>query len=161
MFIFLKKVILIGIGLFIFLSGYAQQSTTVTLTNHKGKKILFKVKTKKIEWVNGKINLSLLSTDGKLLQLNNISESFLKDTTFRNSNISSVLITDSATFYSIKRISPLVEIVCSESKVGAEIAIIAQGSLFYKKSTYKYQINFYGNLPEKRFNTTYKKKIQQ
>ncbi|TAE85076.1 MAG: hypothetical protein EAY81_06910 [Bacteroidetes bacterium] len=159
MLISFKKALTFVLGIFLLVNGYAQQKApTVTLTSQKGKKIVFKVKTQKIEWINGKLNLSFLSADGKLLQLNNIDESTLKDTIFRSTDVNAVYITDSISYKSIKRIAPLLEMTCATPKKGQEISILAQGSVFYKKNTIKYTIRYKGVLPEKRYNTTYKKK---
>jgi hypothetical protein len=146
----------------LFLSGYAQQtSNTVIITKQNGKKVLFKIKNQKIEWVNGKVNLAFTSTDGKLLQINNIAEAMLKDTTFRSKVIRAVLITDSATFSQINNLSPLIEITCEGPQKGNEVSFIIQGSLFYKKVTYRYNITYTGVLPEKKFTSAYKKNLQQ
>jgi hypothetical protein len=158
----LKKVLLtLFLGL-LFLSGYTQQTANnVTITNQNGKKVLFKIKTQKIEWVNGKVNLAFTSTDGKLLQITNIAETTLKDTTFRSNAVMAVLITDSFTFKPIKRIAPLVEITCEGAKKGKEVSFIIQGSLFYAKNAYRYSITYTGVLPEKKFTSTYRKNLQQ
>lgn len=159
MLISFKKALVFVLGIFLYAIGYAQENvSTVTLTGQKGEKVVFKIKTQKIEWVNNKINLSFLSADGKLLQLNNIDESTLKDTIFRSTAVNAVYITDSITYRPIKRIAPLLEITCTTPKKGQKISVLAQGSLFYKKNSYKYTIRFRGTLPEKHFNTTYKKK---
>jgi hypothetical protein len=144
----------------LFLLSNAQESTSVKLTNIKGKTIPFKIKTKRIEWVNGKLNLSFLSTDGKLMQVNHIDAKYICDTTFRSSAVKGLLITDSITFSQLSRIAPLVQVSCKEAKKGAPITITAQGRLYYKKISYHYTVLFTGLLPEKQATSVNKQKNQ-
>lgn len=143
------------------ISTFAQSGNSVILLNQSGKKVNFRIKKHKLEWVNGKINLSFLSSDGKLLQINNIAESMIKDTAFRGKTIAAAIICDTITYLQLKRFPPMIEIVCSVAKKGNPIEISAQGTLYYHRKWYKYTVYYAGDLPDKKFTSSYKKSVQQ
>lgn len=131
--------------------------TSVKLVSHKGRVIPFKIRSQKLEWVNGKLNLAILSTDNKLLQLNNMSDRLIKDTIFRNDKVTFLLIDSNRTFIQNNRILPLLEVECSQPVKGQPVHIRAHGRIYYNKIWYTTTLSYYGSLPEKRANTTYTK----
>jgi hypothetical protein len=137
-----------------------QTNGTVKLTNHKKQEVAFRIKSQKIDWVNNSINLALLSTDNKLIQINNIPENMLKDTTFKNKMVQVVLIDgNSKTFVQNKRFLTLVEIKCDVPESGHNITINVQGRVFYKKQWYRFQIETTQVLPKEKNLGTFKKMI--
>lgn len=142
------------------LSFTIRNSSLVKLTNHQKQDVLFKIKSQKIDWVNNSVNVSLLSTDNKLIQINNIPESMLKDTTFKNSRVQVVLIDEnSKTFTQNKRILTLVEIKCDGAETGHSISINAQGKIFHQKQWYQFEIKTQQVLPKEKKLGTSKKMI--
>lgn len=138
----------------------SRNSSTVKLTNHQKKDVPFKIKSQKIDWVNNSINVALLSTDNKLIQINNIPEGMLKDTTFKNRRVQVVLIDDSSkTFTQSKRFLTLVEINCDVPEMGHNVAISAQGKVFYEKQWYRFDIKTTLVLPREKNLGTSKKMI--
>jgi hypothetical protein len=135
----------------------APQKSSVKLVSPKGKIIPFKVKSQKLEWINGKLNLAILSADNKVVQVNNIDEQFLTDTTFRNKSVSFIFIDSSFTYTNNKRLLPLIEIACSEPRKGNTISLRAHGKVYYNKNWYLLTVDFSGTLPEKKFMSQYKK----
>ncbi len=131
--------------------------TSVKLVSHKGRTIPFKIKSQKLEWVNGKLNLAILSTENKLLQLNNVNERWLKDTTFRSNKVTFLLIDSNRTFIQNNRILPLLEIECRQPAKGQPVYIRAHGRIYYNKIWYTTTLSYYGSLPEKRATTTFTK----
>lgn len=125
----------------------------VKLTSHKGKAVSFVIRRPKLEWVNGALNLSLLSADNKLIQLNGISESLLTDTTFRSASVSYLLIDSNRTFMQSKRLLPLIEIECREAEPGKPVFIRAHGRVYHNRIWYTATIEYTGMLPRKTFNT--------
>jgi archaellum biogenesis ATPase FlaH len=148
---------LISICVFGFTS---HNSSTVLLTNHQKQVVPFKIKSQKIDWVNNIINLALLSTDNKLIQINNIPENMLKDTTFRNRRVQVVLIdSTSKTFTQNKRFLTLVEIKCNLPEPGQTFAINAQGKVFHENQWYRFNVKTTQVLPKEKNLGTSKKMI--
>ncbi len=132
----------------------------IKLTNHQKQNVPFKVKNQKIEWVNNVINLAFLSTDNRLIQINNIPESMLKDTTFKNSRVQVVMIdNNNKTFTQNKRFLTSIEIKCDGAESGHNIAIAAQGKIFHQKQWYRFEIRTQNILPKEKNLGTYKKMI--
>lgn len=150
-------IILLSMGL---TASHYPVKNTVKLVPYKGKEIPFKIKTQKLEWVNGALNLALLSTDNRLVQVNNISEQYLKDTTFRNKSISLLVVDSQATFTQNNRLLPLIEIACKEAKKDKLISIRVHGRVYANKTWNTATIDFTGALPEKKFMSQYKKTSQ-
>jgi hypothetical protein len=137
-----------------------RNSGNVKLTNHQKKDVPFKIKSQKVDWVNNSLNIAILSTDNKLIQINNIPENMLKDTTFKNRRVQVVLIdSTSKTFTQNKRFLTLVEIKCDEPEPGQNIAITAQGKIFHEKQWYKFDIKLAAILPKEKNTGTSKKMI--
>ncbi len=154
-----SKIALVLIGMCVF-SFTSRNSGIVKLTNHMKQDVPFKIKSQKIDWVNNSINLALLSTDNKLIQINNIPENMLKDTTFKNRRVQVVLIDSSSkTFVQNKRFLTLVEIKCDVPESGHNITINVQGRVFYKKQWYRFQIETTQVLPKEKNLGTFKKMI--
>lgn len=155
----LSKIALVTISLIVF-SFSVRNSGIVKLTNQQKQNVPFKIKSQKIDWVNNSINVALLSTDNKLIQINNIPEGMLKDTTFKNRRVQVVLIDDSSkTFTQNKRFLTLVEINCDVPEMGHNVAISAQGKVFYEKQWYRFDIKTTLVLPREKNLGTSKKMI--
>jgi hypothetical protein len=155
----LSKIALVIISLFVF-SFTLRNSGIVKLTNQQKQNVPFKIKSQKIDWVNNSINVALLSTDNKLIQINNIPESMLKDTTFKNRRVQVVLIdSTSKTFVQNKRYLTLVEIKCDVPESGHIISVSAQGKVFYEKQWYLFEIKTTQVLPREKNLGTSKKMI--
>jgi hypothetical protein len=123
----------------------------VKLLNHQKKAIPFKIKTQKIEWINNVINIALLSTDNRLIQINSIPESMLTDTTFRNHRVQVMMIDNNdITFTQNKRFLPLIAVKCNVAESGHSIAVNAQGKIFYQKQWYQFEVNTEHLLPKKK-----------
>lgn len=135
----------------------APQKSSVKLVTPKGKVIPFKVRSQKLEWINGRLNLAVLSADNKVVQVNNIDEQMLTDTTFRHKSISFILIDSNATYTHNKSLLPLIEITCSEPRKGGAIDLKAHGKVYHNKSWYLLTVSYSGTLPEKKFMSQYKK----
>jgi ribonuclease HII len=144
-----QKLIVMGVLCVGFSATKVPVKNSVKLVSHKNRSVYFNIKKQQLEWVNGKLNLSLLSADNKLLQLNNIDENWLKDTTFRHISVSYVLIDSNKTFTQHNRILPLIEIECKEAKPGAPIFLRAHGRVYYNKIWYTATFNYSGKLPNK------------
>lgn len=147
---FFIKTVALGLLCVCMLAHKEPAKTTVKLTSHKGRSVYFKIKSQKLEWVNGKLNLALLSTDNKLVELNNINEQWLKDTTFRNKGVNFLMIDSNRTFIQNSRILPLIEIECAEPQKGKPVHIRAHGRIYYNKIWYTATLTYYGSLPEKK-----------
>lgn len=138
----------------------SRDSSTVKLTNHQKQDVPFKIRSQKIDWVNNSINLALLSTDNKLIQINNIPESMIRDTIFKNRRVQVVLIdSTNKTFVQNKRFLTLVEIKCDVPESGHIIAISAQGRVFHEKQWYRFEIKTTQVLPKEKNLGTSKRMI--
>jgi hypothetical protein len=146
--------------LIIFLSAFTNSNKgSVKLVNHQKKIVPFKIKSQKIEWVNNVINIALLSTDNQLIQINNIPESLLKDTTFRNNRVQVLMIdNNNTTFNQNKRFLPLIEISCDAAETGHSISIETQGKIFYQKRWYQFEVNIQSTLPKEKILGTSKRR---
>jgi hypothetical protein len=123
----------------------------VKLLNHQKKAVPFKIKSQKIEWINNAINIALLSTDNRLIQINNIPESMLIDTTFRNKRVQVMMINNNdITFTQNKRFLPLIAIKCDLAESGHLISVNAQGKIFYQKQWYQFEVNTEHLLPKEK-----------
>lgn len=123
----------------------------VKLINHQKKAVPFKIKSQKIEWINNAINIALLSTDNRLIQINNIPESMLIDTTFRNNRVQVMMIDNNDIFFTQnKRFLPLIAIKCDMAETGHSISVHAQGKIFYQKQWYQFEVNTEHLLPKEK-----------
>jgi hypothetical protein len=123
----------------------------VKLLNHQKKAVPFKIKSQKIVWINNVINIGLLSTDNRLIQINNIPESMLTDSTFRNHKVQVMMIDNSdIAFTQNKRFLPLITIKCDLAETGHSISIHAQGKIFYQKQWYQFEVNTEHLLPKEK-----------
>jgi hypothetical protein len=145
--------------LIIFLSAFTHSNKgSVKLMNHQKKTVPFKIKSQKIEWVNNVINIALLSTDNQLVQINNIPESLVKDTTFRNNRVQVLMIDkNNNTFIQNKRFLPLIEIRCDAVEAGHSISIETQGKIFHQKKWYQFEVNIQSTLPKEKILGTSKR----
>lgn len=134
-------------------------NSRVKLTDHQKKTLKFAIKKQKIEWVNGRVNISLLSTDNNLLQVNNISESFLRDTTLRNRNIQVVYITGNKTYKLNNRQLPLIDIICDGPETGNLFSISARGKVYHDKAWILFDMTSEQVLPNKKFTGASKNSI--
>lgn len=143
------------------LFGFTERdSGLVKLTNHQKQDVPFKIKTQKIEWVNNSVNVALLSTDNKLIQINNIPESMLIDTAFKNGRVQVIMIdSNNKTFTQNKRFLTLVEIKCDGAESGHTIVINAQGKIFHQKQWYRFDIKTQHILPKEKNLGTSKRMI--
>lgn len=138
----------------------SRDSSTVKLTNHQKQDVPFKIRSQKIDWVNNSINLALLSTDNKLIQINNIPESMIRDTIFKNRRVQVVLIdSTSKTFVQNKRVLTLIEIKCDVPESGHILDISAQGRVFHEKQWYRFEIKTTQVLPKEKNLGTSKRMI--
>ncbi len=133
-----------------------QSSGVVKLMNHQKKSVPFKVSKTHIEWVNGFINLAFTSTDGRMIQVNQIWEKALKDTSFRSSQVKLILMDGDQPFKSVPSQRNLIEITCKKGKKGEPITINAQGKVYRNKAWYNLNVTFKGKLPEHREVSTQK-----
>lgn len=154
-----KKLLLIPVGvLMIFIMSFSLQQADnyVKLTNHQRKKVPFIISKTKIEWVNGYVNLSALSTTGEIVQINQIPESALKTSTFRSSKINLLLISNNKPYKPIGSHRPLVEITCKKAQPGEPISVVAQGKIYHQKAWYLVDVKLSGTLPKQQFKSTLK-----
>lgn len=146
-----------GILVFVLMSFSLQQTSgTVKLVNHQKKTVPFKTNKAKIEWVNGFVNIALLSTDGQIIQINQIPEGLLKNTTLRSSKINLLLISGDKPYKPLSTHRPLFEITCKKATAGQPISISAQGKLYNNKAWYLVDVKVSGVLPTQQFKSTQK-----
>lgn len=134
-------------------------NSRVKLTDHNKKPIKFALKTQKIEWVNGRVNIAMLSTDNKLLQINNISESLLHDTTFRNRNVQVVYINNNKTYKLNNRQLPLIDIICEGAETGKMLSLSARGKVYLDNAWILFDVTTEQALPTKKFTGASKNSI--
>ena len=147
--------------LIICLSAFTDSNNgSVKLINHQKKAVPFKIKSQKIEWVNNAINIALLSTDNRLIQINSIPENLLTDNTLRNNRVQVLMIdNNNTTFTQNKRFLPLLEIRCDAAETGHSISIVAQGKIFYQKQWYQFEVTTQHVLPKEKILGTSKRII--
>jgi hypothetical protein len=133
-----------------------QSSGVVKLMNHQKKTIPFKVSKTHIEWVNGFVNLAFTSTDGRMIQVNQIWEKALTDTAFRSSQVKLILIDGEQPFKSAPSQRNLIEITCKKGAKGEPITINAQGKVYRNKAWYNINLTFKGKLPQPKLISTNK-----
>lgn len=142
------KVALPLIGALLLMSFSLQQSSgVVKLMNHQKQPVSFKVSKTHIEWVNGFINLAFTSTDGRMIQVNQIWEKALSDTSFRSSQVKLLLLDGEQPFKSVPSQRNLIEITCKKGKKGEPITINAQGKVYRNNAWYAVNVTFKGVLP--------------
>lgn len=143
-------------------AAFAQQ-TTLTLRNQAGKKLQFKIATQKVEIVNGHLNISLTSADNNILQVNDLTENFLKDTLLKNSKVRMVFIqqTTNKTFLSSYEHKLRVQVSCKKVEKGEPVKIKITGRILLNKNEwYDVSAVIYDYIPEKKYLSNYKKSTQ-
>lgn len=133
-----------------FVANQANAQNSLLLTTERGTRIYFNIKRAKVENINGKINISLLSKKAKVFEINGIPESVFADTTLKIFGTTAVYITDSITFKSIAERGNLFEITCPNKKPKAPFTLLANGKMYQGKKTIMYSLTFTGQLPAKQ-----------
>jgi len=151
---FITKALKISAAAILLFSFTDAEPTKVSLMNHRGESLPFEIKRQKLEWVNGKLNLSILSTDNRLLQLNHLESALVKDTVFKSSKVSMLLISGSRTYTQNNRILPVIEIESPGLKSGNPIRIKFSGKLFFKRLNCAIEADFSGTIPSQKKLTT-------
>lgn len=149
-----NKLLLITLLAFGLMSFVHQTANSVKMQNHNKQNLAFKIKKVNIEWVNGKVNLATVSTNNKIIQLNNLTEVMLKDTTFRHKGIDLIFMDGQKAFKSVVRFKPLVEVTCAGPKAGNTISLNVQGKVYYQKAWYNINMQVSQKLPAQKFIST-------
>lgn len=126
--------------------------TKVGLVNNQLKYERFKVKKIKVQWVNNHINIALLSTDNRLIQLNNIKQDYMKDTVFNDPSVNLVFIDQNETYTSRAALLPQIEIRCANAKPNQPFYVFARGKVFTNNKWYWIEFKTTQYLPPPQHN---------
>ncbi|MBP9186369.1 MAG: hypothetical protein KBE91_01745 [Bacteroidia bacterium] len=145
-----KKVYLLIVLIICLTAFVAGDGATIKLTDQLNKPIIFKIKSQRIEWVNNSVNLAFLSTDNKLIQINNIPEKALVDTTIKTSRVHILMIDSNCTYKQNRRNISKVEIKCAGPASGNQLSILVKGRFYHKKRWYDFDIKSQQILPKEK-----------
>lgn len=149
-----NNLLLIALSSVLLLSFTYQTGDSVKIQNQRKQNFAFKIKKVNIEWVNGRVNLANVLTNNKIIQLNNLTEVMLKDTTFRHTGIDLIFMDGEKVFKSVARFKPLVEVKCKGPKTGNTILINVQGKVYFQKAWYNINMQVSQKLPAQKFIST-------